>query len=170
MGNFFTSSGASFSGENKEYRDILWRLWDDKQRPLIFIGLNPSTADAETDDPTVHTLTVRARREGFGGLVVMNLYSFRATEPKDLLKQKDPVGPENHKTLLRFITKNHEVLAGWGDSLPDKHRANRVINLLVSTKAKLTTLGFTKADNPRHPLYIRITSPRQPWRPWSLPV
>ncbi|MEH6402829.1 MAG: DUF1643 domain-containing protein, partial [Sneathiella sp.] len=88
---YFKESGAEFSDCNK-YRYSLWRRWD--AGPTVsFLMLNPSTADGSSNDPTVERCHRRAVAMGFGALEVINIFGFRATDPKDLKKAKDPVGP-----------------------------------------------------------------------------
>lgn len=77
------------------YRYALRRTWDPARPAALFVGLNPSTADAERDDPTTRRCVRFARDWGFGGLLVGNLFAYRATRPRDLRAAAEPVGPEN---------------------------------------------------------------------------
>ena len=93
--------GAQFS-PCKKYRYALWRTWNQDDGHVMFIGLNPSTADEFTDDPTERRCMGFARRWGFGGIYMMNLFAFRATNPLDLLFQHDPTGSENNQMLNMY--------------------------------------------------------------------
>src|SRR4028119_2392792 len=86
--------GAIFD-PTRTYRYALWRTWDAARPPVAFVLLNPSTADARRDDPTIRRCANFARTWGFGGLEVVNLFAFRATHPTDLKCAADPVGPQN---------------------------------------------------------------------------
>ena len=88
-----SQTGATFSSDER-YRYLLWRRWSSSQLAL-FIGLNPSTADAANDDPTIRRITGFSRSLGFGGFLIVNLFAFRATKPIDLFASSDPIGPEN---------------------------------------------------------------------------
>ena len=139
------------------YRWWLSRTWGDAP-PLVFIGLNPSTADASQDDPTIRRCIGFARREGCGGLLMLNLFAFRATDPAQLHCVADPVGPENDVTLVNMA--RGRVVTAWG-AHPAAFSRAAAIRSLVS--APLLCLGTTKDGSPRHPLYVRADEPLRPW-------
>ncbi len=85
--HFKTPSGANFS-RCRRYRYTLWRIWDPKQQPVMMIGLNPSTADAQSNDPTIRRCIGFARDWDAGGLIMTNLFAFRATYPTDLKRRR----------------------------------------------------------------------------------
>lgn len=159
------------------YRYELTRMWSDLnaflQRPLTFIMLNPSTADAEVDDPTIRRCMGFARREGLDGIRVVNLYALRATDPKALRGHPDPVGPENdhyiRKALLRAYNTMTPVVCAWGTSAnPDRIRyIERLIARGETSPCGCTTravaLGVTKDGHPRHPLYVKSDQPLVRW-------
>lgn len=153
--------GADFS-ECGAYRFLLWRIWDDRRPPLGAIMLNPSTADAIKDDPTVARCGNRARRLQHGGVIVGNLYGFRATDPRKMKAAEDPVGPHNDPHLRMIGTLCPTILLAWG-SHAEKGRAQLVIEMLRShpSKPKLLHLGLTKDGHPRHPLYVGYETPYQ---------
>ncbi|MGH3977119.1 MAG: DUF1643 domain-containing protein, partial [Pseudonocardiaceae bacterium] len=111
------TSDAVLSGCGR-YRYQLTRTWDPGQQRATFIMLNPSTADAADDDPTIRRCTSYARSWGLGGLMVVNLYAYRATDPADLWKVDDPVGPDNDDHLRAVLAAATDVgapvVAAWG--------------------------------------------------------
>lgn len=96
-----------------EYRYRLSRVWDEAKRPLTFIMLNPSTADAEVDDPTIRRCMGFAERERAGGIIVVNLYGFRTTKPSDLFQATDPIGPGNDRALKRAARQAKSIVCAW---------------------------------------------------------
>jgi hypothetical protein len=140
------------------YRYALWREW---KYPLTqptwatFVMLNPSTADHEIDDPTIRRCVRFADQLGATGLVVVNLYAYRATRPADLWRATDPVGPDGDATLEEFLALSARhggpLIAAWGAQA----HADRVDAVLAMPGAnRLQALGLTKAGAPRHPLYL----------------
>src|SRR5690349_21188818 len=91
------------------YRYRLDRWWDRALPPLIYIMLNPSTADAERDDATIRVCMGRAKNEGCGGIVVVNLFAYRATKPEDMKRAADPVGPNNDWYILSALETGGRV-------------------------------------------------------------
>lgn len=151
---------ATFS-QDRLYRYTLQRTWSDAP-PAVFIGLNPSTADEQVDDPTIRRCSRFARDWGCGGLVMLNLYAWRATDPKGLLVPADPVGPGNDSAIRALAGTAELVVAAWGAwPGPDRGRAAMVAALV----GELQVLGLTKDLQPRHPLYMRADSELRPWRP-----
>ena len=132
---------------------------------LPFVMLNPSTADADLDDPTIRRCVGFARREGAGGIVVANLYAFRATDPAALMKASDPYGPDNDDALKAVAAEaaatGMPIVCAWG---VHGGKSNRPIVLLQSRGARLLCLGKTKDGNPRHPLYVAGSQPLEVFR------
>ena len=145
------------------YRYALTRVWD-AAPPLVCVMLNPSTATELANDPTIHRCEVRARRGGFGGLRIANLYGFRATDPRALRQVADPVGPDNDRVLLSLLAGAGAVLAGWGTHGAWQDRGAGVARLLRDSGAALVTLGQTKDGHPRHPLYVGYAQDFMEWR------
>lgn len=147
------------------YRYRLTRAWGDTQRFLRFVMLNPSTADALVDDPTIRRCIGFARDLGYDGLVVLNLYAFRATKPADLWKADEPTGgPRNdlalRNTLMQASALNEPVVAAWGAHA----RPDRVAWLTSLPGAEqLHALAVTKAGAPGHPLYLPAAARPEPW-------
>lgn len=151
-----------------QYRYLLTRIWGDPVNLVTWIMLNPSTADANIDDPTIRRCIGFARHWGYGGICVANLYAYRATDPKALLATDHPVGPLNDLylalALLVATRDNTPVVAAWGaNAKPD-----RIAQFLELPNAERTqALGVTKDGQPRHPLYLRADSVLAPWLPTS---
>jgi hypothetical protein len=134
--------------------------------PALFLMLNPSTADAELDDPTIRRCRGFARTWGNSGIVVANLYALRSTDPAGLWSHPDPVGPDNDAHLAAQMTLYPNVVCAWGaNARPDRIAAFRAL-LLDHPDVHLFCLGITKSGAPRHPLYVRGD---QPLIPFTLP-
>lgn len=142
-------SGATFSN-CRRYRYALWRNWFNEGPRVAFIGLNPSTADESANDPTIRRCIGFARGWGYSGLVMVNLFAWRATDPKHLAKVEDPVGPMNDETLLWACCTCTRTVAAWGANRWAEGRAGVVTAQLLY----LWCLGTTKAGQPKHPLYL----------------
>lgn len=146
------------------YRYLLTRKVGPGDGVLIVIGLNPSTADHEQDDPTIRRCKAFAAREGLGTLRMLNLFAFRSTNPAALREVADPVGPENDSVLTTGQTGLglKVILAAWGahgDAFTG--RVKHVLSLLYRP---VSCLGTTKSGQPAHPLYLRADAPLVPWR------
>lgn len=157
-------AGALFS-PCRTYRYALWRTWTvSNDAPLVVVGLNPSTADERTDDPTIRRCIGFAKDWGFTGLLMLNLFALRSTDPDALLGCPLPaiVGADNDQELERWA-KGRTVLCAWGawcatTSLVARPQA--VTQLLAGVARELVCLGRTKAGAPRHPLYVpRVQRP-----------
>lgn len=147
------TSSAEFSPDLK-YRYVLMRRWADGPT-MLFIGLNPSTATAREDDPTIRRLLGFAKREGCGTLVVVNLFALRSTDPSRLKEESDPVGPDNDLHIVEAAKQVDIVLAGWGGGIPAafKDRPLQVLGLLQP--CRIWSLGLTERNGwPKHPLYV----------------
>ena len=150
---------AEFS-ECRRYRYSLWRGWN-KDLPLVaVIGLNPSTADEIDDDPTIRRCIAYAKREGFGGLVMLNLFARRSTDPKQLRKVADPVGIDNDKVLKEYHALAERTIAAWGVHGGMSYRDMEVIRLLARI-GPLYCLGRTKGGYPKHPLCLPNNAPTE---------
>jgi hypothetical protein len=141
---------AGFSACNR-YRYWLTRIWVPALPGVCWVMLNPSTADAERDDPTIRRCVRFSRRWGFGGLVVVNLFAWRAKRPAELSAIDDPVGEDNDASLLEHAG-GRTVIAAWGNHGALLGRAKTVLQLLAGSRIRC--LGVTAAGQPRHPLYV----------------
>ena len=137
------------------YRYLLTRHWGGGSA-LPFVMLNPSTADADLDDPTIRRCVGFAVREGCGGVEIANLYAWRATKPEELWPIADPYGPDNDAALAgvarRAVAAGMPVVCAWGAY---GGRNNRPLVLMQQTGAVFLCLGRTEGGQPRHPLYVR---------------
>jgi len=150
-------SAASLSACGR-YRYELTRVW--AHEPLLtFVMLNPSTADADKDDPTIRRCIGFAKRDGFGGLRVVNLFAFRATQPTDMRAADDPIGPENEARLIELFSACGTFVAAWGAGGQFAGQASRVRSLADMFGVELQCLGTTKDGYPRHPLYVKADQP-----------
>lgn len=150
------------------YRYVLGREWRPGLPLLTVIMLNPSTADAELDDPTIRRCRGFATREGFGGMLVLNLYGLRATDPRELWRVPNSaaVGPENDEYLDRYLhaaaRSRQPVLAAWG-AHARPHRVEHVVRRVGARDVMWRCLGVTKSGAPKHPLYLPKDAEFDPW-------
>lgn len=149
------------------YRYQLLRRWAWDSYALVVVMLNPSTADASVDDPTIRRVTGFAEREGYGGILVYNLFAYRATNPRELATVADPVGTMNDSFLTYALQAcadtGRPVLAAWGSSELARERAAAVTRLVPGVS--WVCLGTSKNGAPRHPLYLKNTAPMVPFQP-----
>ena len=155
-----SSHGSATFDQSGCYRYYLTRSWntnDHAERPVAFIMLNPSQADAKHDDPTIRACRQFAQRWGFNQLNIVNLFAYRATQPSTLKKTTDPIGPANDRFLIQTAETAHQVILAWGNwgQLLKRHQA--VIELLDCHRHKLYCLARNQSGQPRHPLYIKRT-------------
>ncbi len=145
------------------YRYRLERWWGMYGAPLVFCMLNPSTADAEKDDPTIRRCIGFAQREDCPGLVVVNIFAYRATNPKELREKSeagvDVRGPENEKHLYDVANQYGKVVCAWGSAPITEDMEWFSWRDFRTFGAKVYHLGRTKTGQPRHPLYVKKDQP-----------
>ena len=150
------------------YRYLLGRRWGESSSCMTFVMLNPSTADAEVDDPTIRRCMGFAQREGHAGIMVINLFAFRATKPTELLDASSPCGRDNHSHVMAVLRSHAAldggpVVAAWGsffDARPMmRHLALPIEECAQHAGVDLLAFGLTKSGAPRHPLYLKADSP-----------
>ena len=134
----------------KKYRYVLTREWSADLPSVLFVALNPSTADATIDDPTVRRCVAFARDWGYGGLLIANLFAFRSPDPRKLTSTHDPIGPRNDWWLTRLSSQSAITIAAWGVHGSISNRAHAVLPKLRNVHH----LGLTREGHPRHPLYL----------------
>lgn len=120
--------------------------------------LNPSTADAEVDDPTIRRCISFAKREKFGRMEVVNLYAFRSAKPSVLFAAGDPVGAETDEEIRKAIDRSSLVVLAWGNHAVQDRAANVQSEVASSVKPTFC-FGTTKQGSPRHPLYLSSETP-----------
>lgn len=166
------TSDALLSSDGR-YRYWLTRKWADGMR-VCWVMLNPSTADASTDDPTIRRCIVFSKAWGFGSLIVVNLWAARTPDPKALLTLGDPVGPDNAEAVELAINGSAQVVLAWG-TFPARMAAKGYERLRPEGAARdalvpVGCLGRTGDGHPKHPLArgrhrIPDDQPIIPWQP-----
>jgi hypothetical protein len=157
---------AVFSGDG-EYRYQLRREWNVTGRIAAFVGLNPSTAEGDVDDPTVRKCWRWAHAWGYGSLVMLNAFAYRATDPSMLGTVDDPFGPDNEAHLRAVAAEAQLIVAAWGNSKYVKvfGMEERLTAMLTSGKTGVIhCLGTCRDGSPRHPLYLPNASEVSIWR------
>jgi hypothetical protein len=151
--------GAAVFSPCGRYRYVLWRHWGGPGGEAMIVGLNPSTADAERNDPTIRRCIAFARNWGYAGLCMTNLFAYRATKPADLVAADDPVGPDNDAWLREVAEHAAIVVAAWGVHGVFRGRGDAVVTMLP----RLHCLRPTKDGHPGHPLYLPQGLSPVPW-------
>jgi len=143
-------TGALFS-HDRRYRYLLWRSWAGLENLVLFIGLNPSLADETSNDPTIRRMIGFAKREHATGVLVANLFSYCATDPRDMKTALRPVGRANKSWLLAAQRLSTRTIACWGN-----HGSNQQCSQqLLPDLGPVFCFGKTKNGEPKHPLYLR---------------
>jgi len=148
--------------EDRVYRYTLVRDWpmlDGEERQgfgrsrayAMVVGLNPSVADEVKDDPTIRRIMAFVKSWGYGMLVMVNLFSFRATNPKHMMDAKDPIGPDNDYWIEQMSKDACVIVAAWGKYGSFMNRDAEIIHRYSGLKC----FGKNKDGSPRHPLYLR---------------
>ena len=156
-------AGAEIS-ERGLYRHQLWRRWG-RGPQVLWIMLNPSTADGKEDDATIRRCIGFTRAWGCDGFTVVNLYALRATDPRELRGNKTP---NTESSLVLYGALGGEwkhIVAAWGTAAPiSRHLlAIKEVGVSMMSDRKLECLGITQAGHPRHPLYVPRSQPLEPW-------
>lgn len=142
-----------------KYRYLLRRTWSYGQPRALLVMLNPSTADASKDDATIRSCVRLLSGCGFGSMEVVNVYGFRATNPVELSKQIDPVGPRNQAVIESAIGRCDVVVCAWGAYPPARQHAASILSEVGRWRPVAYCFGRTKAGAPKHPLYIKSGTP-----------
>lgn len=166
---FLKRTAILSSDEDKLYRYLLERIWDETGRICLFILLNPSIADGTIDDPTAVRCMRFAQRFQCGRLIMANAFAFRATEPSIMMAAADPVGPENEyhvrQAVRRVVASDGLCVCGWGTHGSFMNQDHIVRGWIESEGATPMALALTKHGQPRHPLYLRADT-----QPFPLPA
>ena len=146
----------------RTYRYALWREWDASKPAVVFCGLNPSTADATQDDPTVRREINYARDWGFGRYVKVNAYGLRSSDPKGLWLVDDPYGPDNFLAIKAHAFRARLFVAAWGANIRERDSLY-LRRMLRLEGVKVHALKLTKSGQPSHPLYLPKTLRPRRW-------
>lgn len=160
MNNLFERKGAIFNESGKcKYRYVLWRIWDETKPLVMFIGLNPSTANGETDDPTIKSVLRISMHNGYGGVYMMNLFGVISPYP-EVLQQSDidPIGDNDmwHDSISR---KCKDVVFAWGTFKEAKQRSE----YYIEKYPKALCIGKNADGSPKHPLFQKGNSVLNPY-------
>ncbi len=149
-------TGAVIS-DCEKFRYRLWRYWNKELNTLGFVMLNPSTADAFTDDATIRKCIGFASRLGFGGIEIANLYAYRARHPGALKYVRDVIGPDNDKSILSMARTSQQVVVAWGGNAYGHQRAYDVVHELHADGHPTYCLSLNRDGTPAHPLMLPYT-------------
>lgn len=154
----YREKGAEFS-ECRHYRYALYRIWDRSRPMAMCIGLNPSTANGENDDPTIENLAAILSNNGYGGFYMMNLFAFISSNPDDLRAVPDPV-KSNDVWLDKISRLCEDIVFCWGRFPQAVYRAKKIIPMFPGAKC----IGKNGDGTPKHPLYIKRSTKLIPFR------
>lgn len=150
--------------EDKRYRYSLVRIWDVARPMAMFVGLNPSTADALVDDPTIRREVNFCKDWGYGALLKANLFALRETLPERMLCESQPIGKHNDDWLKAMAAKSKIIVCAWGKDGKHLERDWDVCNMLTDLGYTLHALKLNKDGTPGHPLYLKADLRPFVWR------
>jgi len=146
-------SSATFS-PCRQWRYTLERRWSNAPGRVVFIGLNPSTADESKDDPTIRRCIGYAKAWGLHAYTMLNLFAWRSTDPKALYSVDDPIGPDNDAAIFREVRGAAKVIAAWGKHGALRGRGDEVLMSLKAHGVTVHCLSRNNDNSPSHPLYL----------------
>ncbi len=147
------------------YRYLLRRVWDHGKPRALFVMLNPSTADATVDDPTIRSCVRLTKGLGYGSFEVINLFSLRATDPMNLAKAGVPlIGPKQEGISFSAIERCDIPICAWGAHPIARDNSSFLLGHIRSYRPAVFCFGRTKDGAPRHPLYIKTGTPLEVYR------
>ena len=155
-------NSAAIISRDGVYRYSLIRVWNTGLPRVLYIMLNPSTADAKKDDPTIRSCIRLAAELGYGSLEVVNLFAFRATNPAELAKAADPVGPLNTRIVSNAVRLSSVVICAWGAHKIAEAQFVRM-EPVIDRGSNTFCFGTCKGGAPMHPLYIKSGTPLLPY-------
>ncbi len=152
---YLSPSGAFFT-DDRRHRLYLWRRWSDGPA-IMFVGLNPSTADEAEDDPTIRRCLGFAKRWGYGTMYMCNAFSLVSTDPSALkgLLMPDLVERTHDLTLRIIRTKCQRVVLAWGNGIDFVCVGPRRSTKLIEMLSPVYSFGSTQRGRPKHPLYLK---------------
>lgn len=128
-------------------------MFDTEERAIVWIGLNPSTADENKLDPTLRRIRGYSKAWGYNTFYMLNIFAFRATNPRDMRQTPDPIGPDNDQWMLEMVDKTDRIMCAWGRHGMFQNRQDAVITRLKDRN--LYYLEKTHDGIPKHPLYLK---------------
>lgn len=155
--------GPAIFSQDRTYRYVLTRIWDDTLPVVAWIGLNPSTADESRLDPTLRRVLRFSSDWGYGSFVMLNLFAVRTPEPRVMMLHDQPVGPDNDRHVLEQAKAAKLVIGAWGSTGAYRDRGREVARMLRREAVDLHHLKTTQAGHPCHPLYLSSTLTPQPF-------
>lgn len=155
--------GPEGSDGQSEYRYMLWRIFDPLLPILVVLMLNPSGATHSQGDRTVDGLVRRARRLGYGGILVVNCFAWRAKDPSCMRRAPDPVGPANDRTIELALDQEVDLLCAWGTNATHLGREEKIRCLISEGRARPHWLRLCAGGAPEHPLYLPYALTPTPW-------
>ena len=156
---FENNTKSAIISECGNYRYSLHRTWNNQMPSVMFVMLNPSTADDKQDDPTIKRCINFAKSWNYGGIIVCNLFAYRATNPKELLSVHNPFGDQNIYYTKNNADKVPAIICAWGNEpiLKKVLKNMSPVSLLHFALDKLYYLELSKNGVPKHPLYLKNT-------------
>lgn len=139
--------------DDRQFRYVLSRVWDEEKPTVMFIGLNPSTADECEDDPTIQKCIKFAQSWDYGGLYMLNLFAYRTTNPRVLWEVKEPIGNGNDDYIKRYSDGCDKVICAWGNNGDFMQRGKSILQYVPNAHY----LKLNKSGQPSHPLYLKST-------------
>lgn len=139
---------SAYISQDNQYRYKLFRCWDENKPTIMFVMLNPSTADSEKDDPTIRRVIHFSKSWGYGGVYVVNLYAFRSTNPKELKNIEDPIGKDNIFHIKSLIGLVEKVIYAWGNNKKEPSWLGDIVHTPYC-------IDISKNGIPKHPLYLK---------------
>ena len=163
MSDLFLERDAVIS-DCGHYRYLLRRVWDHAKPRALICGLNPSTADANKEDASSRSFVRLTRELGFGSYETVNMYGWRATDPKALRGVADAIGADNDRIIEGAVSRCDLVICAWGVH-GDPSRARRLYEIVLAARPAAYCFGRTKSGAPKHPLYIKSGTPLEVYLP-----
>lgn len=162
----YSDTGAEIS-VCRRYRYTLRRAWTSARatsdRAVCWVMLNPSTADAAVDDPTIRRCVRFTDHWGYRSLIVVNLFAYRTKSPRRMMAELEPVGAGNDDAITSAALSAGMVVCAWGIHGTHLGRGEEVRRLLQSIGCTPMALGRSeKNGEPLHPLFQPYGAKLQP--------
>lgn len=158
-----SEAGPATFSRDRRYRYTLTRVWDMTKPKILWVMLNPSTADEANLDPTLRRCLDYSYQWGYGMFAVVNLYAIRSTDRLAILKEPEPIGVDNDAYIMKYAKAADLVMAGWGTYGYYNDRGKKVRAMIEAEGITLHQLFLTGDGHPGHPLYLPKTLTPTPW-------